>query len=167
MNDNFNSTGHENAMSLRARDIMTRRQPTLTPEMDVYAAADLIVTQRLEGASVVDERGALVGVLTEKDCISALTRPLVDRVPIATVADVMSRDVYSIAEDISFLTIANVFAHKPYRWLPVIRHDGVVVGCVGRREILRAMIGAMRVQPGYGASFLYLSAVESGPVLAI
>jgi len=134
--------------------------------MDVHTAARIIVEYQLEGAYVVDRCGHLVGVMTEKDCIGALTQPLVNRVPLATVGNVMSRDVYSISEDISFLTIANVFAHKPYRWLPVVRGN-IAVGSVGRREFLSAMTEAMRVQPDYGESPLYLSAVQSDPRVAL
>ncbi len=155
-----------NMTMMCAGDIMRRDQPLLTPEMDANEAANLIVEYQLEGACVVDQYGMLMGVVTEKDCIAALIQPLVNRVPLATVGDIMSRDVFSLTEDVSFLTIANVFAHKPYRWLPVVR-TGVAVGSVGRREFLSAMTQALRVQPEYRESPLYLSAVDSDVRVAL
>ncbi len=155
----------ESSFSLRARDIMTRAPATLTPDTSLFTAARLIGKSGLEGAPVVDDDGALVGVVTEKDCITGLTKTLADRLPLPRVADVMTRDVFSIDENVSFLTIAHIFTHQPYRYLPVVR-GGVAIGYVGRREFLNSMTDALQHQPDYTASTLYLSAVAR-PALAL
>lgn len=51
---------------------MTREVVTLSPEMTVEAAAERLVQRGISGAPVVDDRGRLVGVLSESDILRRL-----------------------------------------------------------------------------------------------
>ncbi len=55
-----------------AADVMTRDVVTLSPEMTVEAAAERLVQRGISGAPVVDDRGRLVGVLSESDILRRL-----------------------------------------------------------------------------------------------
>jgi acetoin utilization protein AcuB len=57
---------------LKLKDIMTRNPWTVTPEMPIENAAQLMLEKKVEGLPVLDARGALVGILTEGDIFRAL-----------------------------------------------------------------------------------------------
>ena len=49
-----------------AADIMTRSVVTLSPDMDIYGAVQLLLKKEISGAPVVSPEGRLVGVLSRK-----------------------------------------------------------------------------------------------------
>ena len=53
---------------------MTRDVLTLSPEMTVEQAAERLVQRGVSGAPVVDDRGHLVGILSESDILRQLKR---------------------------------------------------------------------------------------------
>ena len=57
---------------LKLKDVMTKNPWTVSPEMPIEKAAQLMLEKKVEGLPVVDGRGALVGILTEGDIFKAL-----------------------------------------------------------------------------------------------
>ncbi len=57
-----------------AADVMTRDVLTLSPGMTLEQAAERLVQRGVSGAPVVDERGRLVGILSESDILRQLKR---------------------------------------------------------------------------------------------
>ncbi len=51
---------------------MTRDVVTLSPDMTLEAAAERLVERAISGAPVVDERGRLLGILSESDILRRL-----------------------------------------------------------------------------------------------
>jgi CBS domain-containing protein len=121
---------------------MDRSELTFSPELDIGTAMRRMLKAKLTGAPVVDGDGRLCGMLTEKDCLTALVRQAVDGVPGSSVRDYMTTSVDSIAPEIRLLDIARVFMEQPFRKLPVVDRDGRVVGQVSRRDVLRAIDSA-------------------------
>src|SRR2546426_4116136 len=60
---------------MRARDLMTRTRVTVPLDMRVGALCDLLQEKNIKGARVVDERGHLVGVVTQEDIIYGAMGP--------------------------------------------------------------------------------------------
>ena len=56
----------------RVHQIMTRKPVTIGPDQTVAAAADLILSQRVSCLPVVDEGGALLGIVTVRDLVGQL-----------------------------------------------------------------------------------------------
>ncbi len=57
-----------------AADVMTRDVVTLSPDMTLEQAAERLVQRGISGAPVVDDRGHLVGMLSESDILRQLKR---------------------------------------------------------------------------------------------
>jgi len=125
-----------------AKDIMDRSEITLTEEVDIGDAMRQMLRAKLNGVPVVDGEGRLCGMLTEKDCLTALVHQAVDGDPSASVREYMTRSVESISPATRLLEIAHVFMHHSFRKLPVVDDDGRVVGQVSRRDVLRAIDSA-------------------------
>ena len=125
-----------------AADIMDRSELTFTRDLDIGTAMRKMLRARLTGAAVVDDDGRLCGMLTEKDCLTALVRQAMDGEPGATVRDYMTAAVDSVGPKTQLLDITRLFLDRPFRKLPVVDEQGRVLGQVSRRDILRAIDSA-------------------------
>lgn len=120
------------------REFMKRDLITLSQDDDVFEAIDHILGNRISGAPVVDERGAFLGIFSEKTAMKVLVAALYDQVPGTNVGSYMNLDRNRIIdEDDSLLDVAEKFEETPYRRLPIL--NGVILaGQVSRRDVLRA-----------------------------
>ena len=58
--------------NLKVKDIMSCHLITVDPEETIVRAAALLLNERISGMPVVDEHGALVGIITQGDLFKAL-----------------------------------------------------------------------------------------------
>lgn len=121
-----------------AADYMARKVIALQPEMSVHHAMRLLLDNDITGAPVIDERGNLVGILTERDIIGAIFRASYHKDLGGRVDEYMVRDVQTIEAGMDIMGVVELFNKSPYRRFPVL--DGTrVVGLLSRRDILRAI----------------------------
>ena len=126
---------------MRVRDIMVKKPVVFTSDTDLLDAVSTLVDRRITGAPVVDARGNLIGLLTERDFLRATLVAGYHGERGGCVGDYMSRDVEAVNADDSLLDIATRFVETKRRRYPVIE-DNRVVGVVVRRDVLRAVIRA-------------------------
>lgn len=124
--------------SVKVRDYMRGELITLSPETNVYTAIDMLVTNRISGAPVVDAQGNLVGVLTESDCLRGILNETYFEETCGTVRSLMSEVVETIDADADILKAAAHFVERGRRRLPVTE-QGRLVGQISRRDLLRAL----------------------------
>jgi CBS domain-containing protein len=142
---------------------MTTDVVTLTADEPIRDAMLRMVERDIDGAPVVDADRHVVGMLTTDDLLVQETRlhyPTVvsllgaylelpsahrhfedelRRAVGATVGEVMQDDVVTCTEDDTLEQAATLMhEHKTSR-LPVVR-DGVLVGIIGRGDIIRAIV---------------------------
>ncbi|MGH2558927.1 MAG: CBS domain-containing protein, partial [Thermomicrobiales bacterium] len=108
-------------------EIMTRDVVTITAAEAVADAAAAMDVHKISGMPVLDEGGALVGMVSEYDVISKRGK---------TVADIMSRGVISVGEDAGAEHVADIIGMHGIRRVPVVR-DGRLVGIVSRADLMR------------------------------
>lgn len=122
-----------------ALDFMSERLVSVGPDMDIHEAIKLLIKEEISGVPVVDEAGALVGVLSEKDCfkVSFYCGYYLDRG--GRVADYMTQSVITVNADADIVGVAEMFLKGPYRRFPVVLGDRVV-GVISRRDTLRALL---------------------------
>ncbi|MDI3340615.1 MAG: CBS domain-containing protein [Sphaerobacter sp.] len=114
-------------MDVLTKEIMTPQVITVHPDTSVDEVARLLFTHRITGMPVVDESGALLGIVSEFDVISKKGR---------TAADIMSRDVISVQEDTPAEQVATILTSRQVRRVPVVA-EGRVVGIVSRSDLVR------------------------------
>lgn len=149
---------HEH-MSVRVDAFMATRLYTVKADSRIYDVVQALVKRGYSGAPVV-EKGKLVGVISEKDCIRALMRAVMDELPPSTVADVMSTDLITIQPSLPLLSAAHLFLQHPIRRLPVVDTRGKLLGQVSRRDLLAHAVKIFKVSGSRKAAVLYLSAIE-------
>jgi CBS domain-containing protein len=118
---------------------MSSQVIVLRPDMDLHRAMQELLSQNISGAPVVDERGAVVGILSEKDCFRAALQASYHKEPAGRVATYMSTRVETIDADTDIIEVIELFLRGPYRRFPVLS-DHRLVGMISRRDALRAIV---------------------------
>ena len=115
-----------------ARDIMTRKVYTISPEASVQEAAALLTRERISGVAVVDKDDRIIGIVTQADIIGKVGQTGL------RVADIMSAEVISVGEETRVSEIAMLLSKHHIKRVPVMCHDKMV-GTVCRADIVRAV----------------------------
>jgi CBS domain-containing protein len=124
-----------------ARDIMTRKVCTIHSEASAQEVAQLLDSQRISGAPVVDADGILIGIITEADIISKVNRDGL------CVADIMSHELIVVNEETDVSEIAMLLTERKIKRVPVVQ-DGKLVGIVSRADIVHAVAqGHLIIRP--------------------
>jgi CBS domain-containing protein len=147
---------------LVAREIMTTKIITVTPETAVSELAQILATANIGGAPVVDEEGRLLGVVTESDLIDQtkkvhiptvvaildslifLERPDkmekdIRKIAGTVVGDIYTKNPVTVSEETPLDEIATIMAKKHVHTLPVMR-DEQLVGVIGKGDIIRTLM---------------------------
>jgi len=107
---------------------------TLSKSDNVARAVELMRNRRFGSVLVLDESGALTGILTERDICRRLAgrREPLEWIPIR---DVMTPNPQSLTEEDTIASALNHMAVGGFRHIPIVR-DGAPVGFVSIRGIL-------------------------------
>lgn len=120
------------------RSYMSTELITFRPNMDIHLAINILLEHQISGGPVVDARGKVVGMLSEKDCLKIAFSASYYQQFGGQVSEYMVHDVQTIDADTDIVTAAEKFVHNPYSRFPVIA-DGQVVGQISRSDVLRAL----------------------------
>jgi CBS domain-containing protein len=149
---------------ITARDIMTSPVYTVRPTDRVKRIIALLCTHRISGVPVVDAKGHLVGLISERDLLEAMyprrrdlrqgRRPA----PSGTTArdthidrllarDIMIRQVITAPPETDALRLASIMALRGIRRIPIVQGN-TLVGIVSQGDVYRAIFqsGAPREQ---------------------
>ena len=136
---------------MKAMDVMVRDVVTVKPETDVASAIKLLIEHDISALPVVDDAGAVVGMLSEADLVrrkeigtekhrpwwlEALTPGSMLAEDFAKahglrVSEVMSPHVVSASEETPLAEIATLLEKHRIKRVPIIE-DGKLVGIVSR-----------------------------------
>ncbi|MFZ5781362.1 MAG: CBS domain-containing protein [Pseudomonadota bacterium] len=123
---------------MRARDVMTTDVVTVRKENTLMEAINLLVNANVTALPVVDEGGALVGLLSEYDLIRQVL-PGSTEAYARPVGAAMTTPVVTLGEDSAFEDIAAVIVESRYRLIPIVRGERIV-GVVGRNDLVKALL---------------------------
>jgi CBS domain-containing protein len=143
---------------MRVRDVMTRGVVTVPPEMSLREVARTLTEHQISGVPVVDEDGAILGVVSEADLlVKQLSRPVSRRLPLewilgerhdpaelrrraaTTASEAMSAPAVTIDAGRPLREAAAVMIDRSVNRLPVTA-DGRLVGIVTRADLVRAYL---------------------------
>jgi len=126
-------------MTRTIADIMATEVVSFSPDTNIHTAIHVLLEKRISGAPVLDDAGALVGVLSKKDCLKIVYSAAYHHDRGGPVSDYMSADVQTLDATMEISQAAEHFVASPYRRFPVVR-DGSMVGQVSRHDILKALM---------------------------
>lgn len=118
---------------MRARDIMSRPVVSVHTTATVLDAVTALTESGFAAVPVVDEGDRVVGIFSESDGLRAEHRRD------APVTEVMTPLVEVTTPDADIARIAERMLAKHLRSVPVVE-EGLLVGMVARRDLLRTMV---------------------------
>lgn len=135
-----------------AKDVMTSALITLTGQATIEDAADLMRERNIRHVPVVDERGALTGMVSDRDLGSLdLGRLIGDegvdgvrRYLTTPIAKVMTPDVLTVGPDDDIGELVDLMLENRVGAVPVVEGQlGRLVGIVSYVDLLRAFREAL------------------------
>jgi acetoin utilization protein AcuB len=139
------------AHQVRVRDFMTKNPLTLRQDDLLREAVEVVMVRRIRHIPVLDEGGALVGIVTDRDVQGTLPSPLSAAAPeeyealleTTPLARIMTRNVITVgADDLAAEAVETLLADR-IDGLPVLE-QGRLVGIFTVRDALRAYLGTLR-----------------------
>ena len=122
-------------------DWMTTRLITFSPDQPIAEVIDKLLSNKISGAPVVNEKNEVVGVISEGDCLKEIVKGKYDNLPTleGKVQDHMSSKVMTIEPDTNVFEVAKTFLELRLRRLPVIDRFGKLVGQISQKDVMRAV----------------------------
>ena len=127
-----------NLKSCLVRDYMAGQLVSFKPDTEIMDAIQELVHRRIAGAPVVDDKGDLVGMLSELDCMKVALNAGYYGDWGGPVSDYMTTTVESVDAEMNIVDLAQKFLDSGYRRFPVLRNNRLV-GQISRRDALRAL----------------------------
>jgi CBS domain-containing protein len=152
---------------MKASDIMTSKVITIGPTASVRDVADLMLGSHISAVPVIDEKGRLLGIVSEGDLLRRVETATERRrswwlelfssneslaaefvkMHARKVTDVMMPNVITADPDTPISEIASILEKNKIKRVPIMR-DGRVVGIVSRANLVQALAS---VPPEAGA----------------
>ena len=144
---------------MQAKDIMTIRVVTVGPDATVREIAAELLDKRISAVPVVDDKGAVLGIVSEGDLLrrqeigtdvrhrSWWLSLFEDAAEMAAeyakthgvkARDVMTKDVVTVSDTASLGEVAEILMTRHIKRVPVMR-DGKLAGIVSRANLLQAL----------------------------
>lgn len=143
---------------MQAQDIMTRDVVTVRPTASVHEIAKLMVEKHVSGIPVVDDAGAVIGMVSQTDLMHRAEvgterkrkwwfRAFADANTLArdfikahghAAQDIMARQIVSVRADAELRDVADILDKHRIKRVPVVK-DGKLAGIVTRGDLVRAL----------------------------
>ncbi|MFA7386817.1 MAG: CBS domain-containing protein [Thiohalobacteraceae bacterium] len=149
--------------SIRVADLMSHPVATVRASTSLAEAAHVLVTGKISGLPVVDDRDKLVGVITEADFLRALgvpshhpthslwqtlenmfAHPVEMQEPDGLVADLMIADPVTVLPDQTLHEVLEVMKKNKIKRVIVCDQDRRVLGIVTRSDLVRVFFDKIR-----------------------
>lgn len=124
-------------MTTTVRDVMSTDLVTVAPSTMMIDAAAAMSSARA-GSVLVLEEGALVGIFTERDIMSAFERSRADPARVSAVSKLMTWNPLTIGPDATVGEAMDRMLDGGFRHLPVM-DGGTLVGIVSMRDLARSI----------------------------
>jgi CBS domain-containing protein len=150
---------HMAQAELTARDVMSSKLVSISPDVNVQIAANLMLKRKVSALLVLDRKRRLLGICSEGDLVhrielgsrkkgswwlNLITRDRdmardYARAFGRRVSDAMTRNVVSVEPKTPLSSIVSLMDQHKIKRVPVVE-DGRVVGVVARADLLTALV---------------------------
>ena len=120
---------------------MTSNLVTFSANQSILEVMELFIKHRISGGPVVDEKGNLIGIISEADCMKHISESRYFNMPILdkSVENHMTIDVETIPHNMNIFDAASHFHKSHRRRLPVME-NGKLVGQISRKDVVVAAL---------------------------
>jgi len=136
-------------IGIKVGDIMTRDFISVRPDTSIRECSRIMIKKRV-GSLILNERGKLKGLLTERDIIWAITKKSIEELGNIKAQDLAKKKVTTIKPSADLYEALQKMRKSKYRWLPVII-KGNVIGFLTLKDMLRMEPGLFDIAHAHGA----------------
>jgi CBS domain-containing protein len=122
---------------MKASDVMTSGVITVGLNISVADIARSLLANQISAVPVLDEQGALVGIVSEADLIHLTGNDFLKSHGVKA-ADVMTKPAIVANPEMGLDELVGLFDKHRIKRVPVVDH-GIIVGIVSRTNILQAL----------------------------
>ena len=145
-----------------AKDIMTRDLLTVTPKTNIRDIAQLLINHKISGLPVVDEKGKVLGMVSEGDLMRKEIAPKLPdvlsvlgaiiyyngmkeykeafrKMAATTAEEIMTDEVISVQIDDDVSKVGQIMLDHGIKRVPVLLGDKLV-GIVSRADIVKMLL---------------------------
>ena len=129
------------AKTLLVEDIMSRNLIVFKPNETIHEVMSKFIKYRISGGPVVNEKGDLIGVISEADCMKEVSESRYFNLPILdkSVSKFMTKKVDTIEASKTIFEAASDFFKTSRRRFPVLDKEKLV-GQISRKDIVIATL---------------------------
>ena len=123
-------------------DYMTKNLITFKENQSIEDVIDSLITNKISGGPVINDKNELVGIISEGDCIKQISESRYYNLPIDknnTVGKAMAKHVETIDGNMNIFDAANKFLESKRRRFP-ITENGKLIGQISQKDVLKAAI---------------------------
>ena len=130
---------------------LTAELVTVRPDDKILSARRIMLEKKIRHLPVVDEKGKLIGIVSDRDIRDAMPSKLSEQsaeevIGEFTVADIMSKDPVTIREYHTLQDALLVMHSKKVGAFPVIDEAGTLKGIISTRDIMKAFINMLNIE---------------------
>ena len=127
--------------TLLVEDIMSRNLIVFKPNETIHEVMSKFIKYRISGGPVVNEKGDLIGVISEADCMKEVSESRYFNLPILdkSVSKFMTTKVDTIEASKTIFEAASYFFKTSRRRFPVLDNEKLV-GQISRKDIVIATL---------------------------
>jgi CBS domain-containing protein len=127
---------------MKARDLMSSQDVQFCRESDtVQKAAQVMCAADIGSLPVVNNDNRLLGIITDRDICCRVTASGLQLQ--TTIAQVMSKTIYSVSPDASVEDIEETMREHKVRRVPVIDQKGRLQGIISISDLAHHCIGSL------------------------
>ncbi|QNM84971.1 CBS domain-containing protein [Polaribacter pectinis] len=130
------------ASEILVSDYMTTTLITFKAEDSLDHVINQLITYKISGGPVVNDKNELIGIISETDCIKHISESKYYNMPADTnntVGKYMVTDVDTIDKDMNIFDAAFKFISSHRRRFPVVE-NGKLIGQLSQKDVLKAAI---------------------------
>lgn len=122
-------------------DYMTKKLITFKPEQSVLDVMEILIKKRISGGPVVNDKGELLGIISEGDCMKQISESRYFNMPMgdSTVEHHMVKEVETIDANMNIFDVSNKFLKSRRRRFPILE-NGKLVGQISQKDVLKAAL---------------------------
>jgi len=140
--------------SVTAKDVMTEKVVTVKTDLPLNEVAETMSRHNITGVPVIDDAGAVVGIITEADFLFHLgdkrTQTFMEMIAMClqgsgcialsmrkqAAEDIMASPPITVREDTTVSQIADTFVKNSINRVPVLDHNNHLAGIVTRTDLV-------------------------------
>lgn len=125
--------------NLQVSHYMSGKSLSFKQHMTIETAVEILLKSHEIGGPVIDDRGRVIGWLSEQDCLSKMLEASYYCEVVALVEDVMAKEAVTVNDQMSIVDLAQLMLKTQPKIYAVVDAENHYIGLISRKRVLLGM----------------------------